>query len=146
MKTAFLRSVASIFRARRLREAGAWLPLRGSWREATERVSRRGGSKFFALSGALHHLPLSGRQVFAWLALRESCHEVTERVNHGIRWRKRCLIHKTKCGNSNTTLRDSGRIMEVKNFCERPKSAVRSEYNGQAFTRKVTRNCTLIAL
>ena len=32
----------------------------------------------------------------------------------------RCLIHKTKCGNSNTTLRGSGRIMEVQNLYERP--------------------------
>lgn len=30
---------------------------------------------------------------------------------HGIKRRKRCLIHKTKCGNSNTTLRGSGRIL-----------------------------------
>ena len=66
---------------------------------------------FFALSGALHHLPLSGRQVFAWLALRESCRKAAERVSHGIKRRKRCLIHKTKCGNSNTTLRGSGRIL-----------------------------------
>ena len=38
----------------------------------------------------------------------------------------RCLIHKTKCGNSNTTLRVPGRILKVSHFQERPKFAARS--------------------
>ena len=51
---------------------------------------------------------------------------MTERVSHGIKRHKCCLIHKTKCGSSNTTLRVPGRILKVLHFQERPKFAARS--------------------
>ena len=52
---------------------------------------------------------------FASLLKGLACFLAVRRVEKifypGIKRRKRCLIHKTKCGNSNTTLRGSGRIL-----------------------------------
>ena len=82
---------------------------------------------FHTSQSALPTALLKGEPRKTCLSLRERCQAVTEKVKQvSSDVLLRCLIHTTKCGNSNTTLRIPAEFWKYRTFRSVPKFAARS--------------------